>query len=110
MFKRINELVRIICEGGGAAVEITESPRRHDGEETDSEDEEDELKEELFTKKVEHGKVKDVRNKLGDVEKVDDLHNNATLVKARLKSRTPQAKLAKKHSLLIRRRKVDGER
>ena len=111
MFTKINKLARTICEGGGVAVELTESPR-HDSEESESEedDDEEELKEGLFTKKVEHGKVKSVRNKLGDVEEVDDLHNNANLVKARIKARTPQAKLARKHSMLIRRRQVDGER
>lgn len=113
MFSRINKLINKLYEAGGVDVEITESPRSSSCKKTEpdeDEDEEDELREELFTKKVKHGEVKSVRNSLGDVEEVEDLHNNANLVKARLKARTPKAKLNKKYSMMIRRRKVDGER
>jgi len=112
MFDKIHKLINIICEGGGAVVEITESPLHDDREELepDNEDEEDELKEELFTKRVEHSIVKNVRNRLGGVDGVANLHNNANLIKARIKARTPQANLARKQSMMVRRRKIDGDR
>ena len=113
MFTKINSLINKLYEGGGVSVELTEIPNCCKGSQQEfeeDEDEEEELEEGLFSKKVDHGKVVRVRNKLGDVEKVSNLSNRANLIKARLKSRTPQANLSRKHSNLVRKRQVDGER
>lgn len=104
MINNIKKLLSYISEGGGVAVDPTENPL------PDDEEDEDCFNEELFDKKVVHGRVKITRKKPEKENTMTDLKNNSNLIKARLKSQTPQAKLSRKHSMLVRRRKIDHDK
>lgn len=111
MFNNILKYLKEISEGAGAidASEPSNDRKRKCFDDEYSEDDEESFDEEIFDTKVKHGKVLKTRRTMGDVEKVADIHNNANLVKARLKSNTPKAKVNKKHSMLVRKRLVDRE-
>lgn len=112
MINKVKKLLEyLIDEGGGAVVDILEAPYDHKPELTDEDDEEEEddsKSEELFDKKVRDGKVITTKRDFKpDREPMVDVKNNANLMKARIKSRTPSANIKRKHSMLVRSRKID---
>lgn len=79
----------------------------------DDEDEDyDELTEELFDKKVKYGKVIVTRNQDHKdlIHTEHDPKDNANLIKARVKARTPSANLKRRQSMMVRKRKIDRDR
>lgn len=115
MIQKIKKLLEyIVSEAGGVDVDITEpsSIYSRKPELTDEDEEEDQDKsEELYKQHVKDGKVITTRNNMiPDREGMTDVKNNANLIKARIKSRTPSANIKRKHSMLIHRRKIDHDR
>ena len=113
MLKHIKHLAEILLsEAGGVDVDITEPvpSRKSEITDDDEEDKEEDKSEDLFNKTVHDGKVATSVNKFDQNNPITNLKNNANLRKARIKSQLPQARLKKKISTLIRRRKVDHDR
>lgn len=69
------------------------------------------VKEKLFNKKVVDSEVKTTKVKPGDdlIKPVKNVKDNANLMKARIKSRTPQANFKRKKSMTVRRLRVDRD-
>ena len=119
MIQRLKRLLEyIMSEGGGIVVDVTEPviPRKpeltDDDEESDDEDDDEDKSEELFNQRVKDGKVITTRNdfKPDDRESMVDVKDNANLIKARIRARTPSANFKRKHSMEVRRRKIDNNR
>lgn len=112
----INEVARLLeyllGEGGGVCVDITEPIEDSKPEITDEDEDEDDKSEELYSQHVENGKLVTKRNEFGahKREPMTNVKDNANLIKARIRAQTPQANFKRKHSMDVRRRKIDGNR
>jgi hypothetical protein len=115
--KKIKSHLEII-EAGGVDDYIINSPIYYYDDEEDEDEDLDNLKdkiemeENIFDKRVEDGKIITTKREPGEdlFEPISDLKNNANLIKARIKARTPKSNLKRKKSMRVRKRDVDRDR
>jgi major membrane immunogen (membrane-anchored lipoprotein) len=115
MIQKVKRLLEYLMgEAGGCDVDILDPsayPQKK-SELTDEDEDEDSKSEELFKQHVRDGKVIKTKNDFqpDDRRELVDLKDNANLIKARIKSRTPSANIKRKQSMLVRKRKIDHDR
>lgn len=103
MLVSIKESLIKILEGGGVIVNMFYSAT------SDEEEPCDEMAEELYDVKVKDGKIQKTPTTLDpDIER-NNIKDNSSLRKARLKAHTPQAKMKREKSMMVRRRHVDKD-
>lgn len=113
MLENIKKSLLNILEGGGVIVNMFYSIPSGDVDSNVDDDVDDdvdeELQERLYDVRVEDGKIKKTLIKPEPEVDRNNLKDNSSLRKARLKSHTPQAKLKRNKSMMVRRKRVDKD-